>query len=98
MEFRNPSWFDDEAAELRSRHRIASRQSDAGDWPPWDAITTGLVYVRLHGHTRTYISSYGNKELKIWAKHINSWRAQGRDVHVYCDDTDGGAPQRAGAS
>lgn len=29
-------------------------QSDPADWPLWDAITTDLVYVRLHDHRVTY--------------------------------------------
>ncbi|MBI2314165.1 MAG: DUF72 domain-containing protein [Betaproteobacteria bacterium] len=94
LEFRNPSWFESEVAALLAHHRVGACQSDAADWPMWDAVTTDLVYVRLHGHTRTYVSSYGNKELKIWAKRIERWCAEGRGVHVYFDNTDGGAAPR----
>ena len=71
-------------------------QSDAADWPLWDAVTTDLVYVRLHGHAVTYASGYDTGQLKGWAEKIRRWRKQGRDVHVYFDnDAFGAAPRDA---
>ena len=68
--------------------------SDAADWSPWDAVTTDLVYVRLHGHTRTYASRYSHALLEQWADKTRRWLAGGgRDVHVYFDhDSEGAAP------
>ncbi len=90
IEFRDPSWFDGEVAALLAAHRIANAQSDAADWPLWDAVTTDLVYVRLHGHAATYWSRYGARELGTWARRIRRWRDEGRTVHVYFDNTDAG--------
>lgn len=96
IEFRHDSWFDDEVAECLHAHRLAVCQSDAADWALWDAVTTDMVYVRLHGHAVTYASAYGTKELRQWAKRIRRWLRQGRDVHVYFDnDARGAAPQNA---
>jgi uncharacterized protein YecE (DUF72 family) len=93
VEFRHETWFDDEVAERLSRHRIANCISDAADWPRWDAVTTDLVYVRLHGHERTYRSAYSDVELRRWAGKIRRWRRDGRAVHVYFDnDGEGAAP------
>jgi uncharacterized protein YecE (DUF72 family) len=62
----------------------------------WDAITTDMVYVRLHGHTRTYASAYGAASLKKWAARISQWLTEERDVHVYFDnDAEGAAPRDA---
>lgn len=94
MEFRHPSWFDDEVAACLSRHRIANCLSDAADWPMWEAVTTDLVYIRLHGHVQTYASQYGAEELAIWAARMRHWQGQGRDVHAYFDNTAGGAALR----
>ena len=47
--------------------RVAVCMSDAPDWPMWDRVTTDLVYIRLHGHTRKYASSYSKSALKKWA-------------------------------
>jgi uncharacterized protein YecE (DUF72 family) len=50
----------------------------------------------LHGHTRTYASSYSTSELAHWAKRIARWSRQGKDVHVYFDnDAECAAPFNA---
>jgi uncharacterized protein YecE (DUF72 family) len=96
IEFRDRSWFDDEVAELLARQRIAVCQSDAAKWPMWQAITTDLVFVRLHGHESTYASNYQHDSLEQWAGRIRQWLRQRRDVHVYFDnDAKGYAPWNA---
>lgn len=96
IEFRHTSWFNDEVAEVMAAHNLAVCQSDASQWPMWDAVTSDLVYVRLHGHTRTYASSYSRMHLDKWAQKIRRWRDEGHDVHVYFDnDAEGAAPYDA---
>ncbi len=96
IEFRHKSWFDDEIAECLERHAVAVCMSDAPDWPMWDRVTTDLVYVRLHGHTRKYASSYSKAALEKWAMRIRHWLGQKRGVHVYFDnDAEGAAPRNA---
>lgn len=96
IEFRDPSWFDDDIATALAEHRVANCLSDAADWPLWDAVTTDLVYVRLHGHSDTYASRYSRKSLQRWAKRIETWRREKRQVHVYFDnDANGAAPYDA---
>jgi uncharacterized protein YecE (DUF72 family) len=87
IEFRHESWFDDETADCLARANIAVCLSDAEAWPMWDRITSSLVYIRLHGHTQTYVSSYSNAELAYWAERIVQWVRQGKDVHIYFDNT-----------
>jgi uncharacterized protein YecE (DUF72 family) len=96
IEFRHPSWFEHEVAACLGDHRIAVCQSDAADWPMWDAVTTDLVYVRLHGHELTYASGYSEAKLRDWADKLRRWMADGREVHVYFDnDAFGHAPENA---
>jgi len=96
IEFRHPSWFDDEVASCLNKYRIANCISDAADWPMWDLVTTDLVYIRLHGHTRTYASAYHTASLKQWATKIRKWLKEGKEVHVYFDnDGEGAAPRDA---
>jgi len=96
IEFRHKSWFDDQVAECLKRGAVAVCMSDAPDWPMWDRVTTDLVYVRLHGHTRKYASSYSKPTLKKWATHTRCWLKENRDVHVYFDnDAEGAAPKSA---
>jgi uncharacterized protein YecE (DUF72 family) len=99
VEFRHDSWFTPQIAQLLGAHRVAACQSDAADWPMWaDIVTTDLVYVRLHGHTATYRSSYSAPSLRRWAERIRRWTSEGRSAHVYFDNTDRGhAPRNAAA-
>ncbi len=87
IEFRDTSWFDAEVADCLRHHAIAVCQSDAAGWPMWQEVTTDLVYVRLHGHDATYVSAYGKTALRAWAGRIRNWLDEGRDVHVYFDNT-----------
>ena len=96
IEFRHESWFDAEVADCLREFRVAVCQSDAADWPLWDAVTTDLVYVRLHGHAVTYASGYSESQLREWATKIHRWGRKGFDVHVYFDnDAFGRAPRDA---
>lgn len=96
IEFRHPSWFDDEVADCLSEYSIANCQPDAADWPMWHAVTTNLVYVRLHGHTRTYTSTYRKSVLEKWATDAQKWIKAERSVHIYFDnDAKGVAPKNA---
>lgn len=96
MEFRHPSWFDEEVAQCLENYAVANCQSDAADWPLWDAVTTDLVYIRLHGHSRTYASNYNRTALTAWADKLLAWMGEGRQVHVYFDnDAEGAAPRNA---
>ena len=96
VEFRHTSWFDEEVTACMRAHRLAVCMSDAADWPLWEAVTTDVVYVRLHGHTRTFASAYSAAQLDSWAKRTVAWIQEGRQVHVYFDnDAEGAAPRDA---
>jgi uncharacterized protein YecE (DUF72 family) len=96
IEFRHKSWFDDQIAECLKRHAVAVCMSDAPDWPMWEEVTTDVVYIRLHGHTRKYASSYSKPALEKWATRIWRWLKENRAVHVYFDnDAEGAAPRNA---
>lgn len=91
VEFRDYSWFDDDTAQRLAAHRVAAVISDAPRWPMWDAVTTDLVYVRLHGRPTLYASSYDAVALAAWAARVAAWRSEGRAVHLYFDNTMAGA-------
>ena len=96
IEFRHKSWFDNEVTDCLCRHAIAVCMSDAPDWPMWEEVTTDLVYIRLHGHTRKYASSYTKPSLRKWATRIRCWLKENRAVHVYFDnDAECAAPRNA---
>ncbi|MGZ4970125.1 MAG: DUF72 domain-containing protein [Methylobacter sp.] len=87
IEFRHKSWFNDQTADCLAQAEIAICLSDAATWPIWDRVSSNLVYIRLHGHTQTYVSSYGESELAYWAERLARWTGQGKEVHVYFDNT-----------
>jgi uncharacterized protein YecE (DUF72 family) len=96
LELRHRSWFIPEIAARLRDAGVAVCLSDAPDFPMWREVTTDLVYVRLHGHTRKYASSYSAASLRAWADDVQRWLAEGRDVHVYLDnDAEGHAVQNA---
>ena len=96
VELRHPSWHVAEVAAVLERHRLANVLSDAPSFPLWDAVTTDLVYVRLHGHEEIYVSAYDDPALDGWAERCRGWLAEGRSVHVYFDnDAKGAAPDDA---
>jgi len=77
IEFRHESWFNEKTEKLLISHNTVPCVSDAADWPIWLTISSGLLYVRLHGHTQTYSSHYTTPQLRQWAErisgHKNSW-------------------------
>ena len=96
LELRHSSWFVDSVADRLREARVAVCMGDAPDFPMWRAVTTDLVYVRLHGHTRKYASSYSLPHLRRWAADIERWTDEGREVHVYFDnDAEGHAVKNA---
>ncbi len=96
MEFRHRSWFDAETRAVLEDYRLATCISDAPRWPLWDAVTSSLAYVRLHGHERLYATAYGEEGLRPWAEKTRGWLEAGIDVHVYFDnDAEGAAPEDA---
>ncbi len=67
LELRHRSWFTDDIAKIMRANNIAVCMGDAPDFPMWKQVTSDLVYVRLHGHTRKYASSYSETSLQAWA-------------------------------
>lgn len=98
LEVRHPSFTEhaEDFLDLLRRHRIGVVVADAaGLWPSFDAVTSPVVYVRLHGDTELYVSGYGEEALQDWAGRIRRWR-QEADVYVYFDnDTKVHAPHDA---
>jgi uncharacterized protein YecE (DUF72 family) len=96
LEFRSATYCTDEAFALLREHDIACVVADsAGRWPMAEAVTSDLVYVRLHGDTELYTSGYADAALDRWADRCRRWSEQG-DVVVYFDnDAKGFAPHDA---
>lgn len=67
MEFRHPSWFEDDAAlESLGEHRVALAVIDQDDFASPVRCTTSWSYVRLHR------MDYSGEDLARWAKSIEA--------------------------
>jgi uncharacterized protein YecE (DUF72 family) len=90
FEFRDPSWFNDEAYALLERHNAAFCIYHLhGDLSP-KRITSDLVYVRLHGPVGRYQGKYNDDELRSWSGDLSGWAEDGKDVYCYFDNDEAG--------
>ena len=83
FEFREASWFNDEVYEVLHRHKAALCIYHMAGWDSPMEVTTNFVYVRMHGAESTYGGSYSDAALATWARRINHWRSESKDVYVY---------------
>lgn len=87
VECRDPSWWTDRVLDLLARHQAAFVAFDlAGSCSPRVA-TAGFVYARLHGHAERYRGPYPPDRLADWAGWLGARRDEGRDAHLYFDNT-----------
>ena len=83
LEPRDASWLSDDAIAALRERGIALCVIDAPKWPTRGAVTADFVYLRFHGQTRLYGSSYDDVALKAWAERIRAWRDANLDVYAY---------------
>lgn len=86
LEVRHTSFLTDDFPHLLREHDIGVVVADsAGLYPVFDATTSDVVYVRLHGDTELYVSGYTPAALDAWAERVRGW-AREHDVYVYFDN------------
>jgi uncharacterized protein YecE (DUF72 family) len=96
LEFRDPSWLNQEAYRLLTDHGVAFCIYEfAGQLSPQE-VTASFVYIRLHGPRGPYQGNYEAQTLAGWAGEISAWTSQGKEVFCYFDNDEAGyAPQNA---
>ena len=77
LEVRHPDHLCDEVAAIARRHRVALAVSDAAAWSRTEEITSGFVYVRLHGPHDLYTSGYDDGALSWWSARVRRWNGGG---------------------
>jgi uncharacterized protein YecE (DUF72 family) len=86
LEVRHPSFETPDFVRQLREHDIGLVVADtAGKWPAFTQVTSDLVYVRLHGAERLYVSGYTPAALRSWTRKINAWKRR-YDVFVYFDN------------
>ena len=96
MEFRHPSWYDDDVLRALGGRRVALCQHDKSGSGIEGAALGPLMYVRFHGTSGHYHGSYGDAVLERWATRLaRAWR-DGQDVYAYFNnDPDAAATHNA---
>jgi len=84
IEFRHTSWFTPEVRELLRYYNAAQVVNDSPNrWPADKHVTADVAYIRFHGSTWLYRSSYTDKELEVWANFIVKTCASCAHVFAY---------------
>jgi uncharacterized protein YecE (DUF72 family) len=90
LEFRDPTWLNQEACRLLEKHGAAFCIYElAGRLSPKE-VTADFVYIRLHGPGDAYQGRYDRQTLAGWAEAISAWTAQGLTVFCYFDNDEVG--------
>jgi uncharacterized protein YecE (DUF72 family) len=82
FEFRDESWFCNEAFRILEEFRFAFCIAHGSGLPFIEKTTSNFIYVRLHGGEVLYGSDYSDKELNQWKGKIQDWRKK-KTVFVY---------------
>lgn len=95
-EFRHESWFSTDVYRLLSRLGTALCIGDSGRYPRRDVLTADFAYVRFHGRSRLFASSYTRAELREEAEKLADYLREGYDSYVYFNnDAEGHAVANA---
>jgi uncharacterized protein YecE (DUF72 family) len=96
IEFRDPSWLDEEVFKLLRRHGVANVALSSTAMPKCLEITARFVYVRFHGLDGGAAHDYTDRELRPWAKFLRHAARKGVDAFVYFNnDVNTRAPSNA---
>ncbi|HTL54874.1 MAG TPA: DUF72 domain-containing protein [Candidatus Limnocylindrales bacterium] len=83
IEFRHPSWVDEEVFHLLRNHRAAHVSLSSLAMPTNLTVTSDLVYIRFHGLEGGAAHDYTRDELKPWAAHIRRQAEAGKTVYAF---------------
>ncbi len=80
FEFRDSTWWNDEAYKALQKYNAAFCIYDmAGEGPP-DVVTSETIYIRFHG---ARLGHYDDRQLKSWAQKIDRWNKDHKEVFCY---------------
>ncbi|HET6956297.1 MAG TPA: DUF72 domain-containing protein, partial [Vicinamibacterales bacterium] len=95
LEFREPSWYNDEVFALLERAGVALCLHDMTGSQTGKMAIGPLVYVRFHGPAR-YTGRYDDRVLEDWAEWLAGQMRYGRHIFAYFNnDAAGHAPRDA---
>lgn len=90
FEFRNQTWHIPEIYSLLKLYNAAYCIFELNGFRTHPEVTADFVYVRLHGPGKAYQGNYSSSDLRDWARTIENWVGQKREVFVYFDNDQAG--------
>jgi uncharacterized protein YecE (DUF72 family) len=83
LEFRHRSWLDEGVFEILRRHKVGLCVFDMPELTCPLAATANFAYIRFHGSTGLYSSSYSDQELAGWAKGLGGLAPEVKAAYIY---------------
>lgn len=83
FEFRHESWFKEPVYTLLRAHQAALCIADSPRYPRRNIVTADFSYIRFHGPTKLFASTYPRQKLETEARLIERYLRDGLDVYVY---------------
>ncbi len=83
IEFRHPSWLDNEIFELLGQFNVAHCIVSMPNFPTLVKQTADFAYIRMHGGSALYRSNYSQAELRTCAGWIKGFLKENLDVYTY---------------
>lgn len=83
VEFRHPSWMDEETFALLRQHDVANVWISSLRMPKDHTITSDFVFLRFHGLQGGAYHDYTDEELRPWAEQLVKAARRGRRAFVY---------------
>jgi uncharacterized protein YecE (DUF72 family) len=83
IEVRNASFATPQFLALARRRGVAIVLAGDSRFPEIPEATAPFVYARIMGTAANRKAGYSGPALDAWAKRINAWSAEGRDVFLY---------------
>jgi uncharacterized protein YecE (DUF72 family) len=97
LEVRHNTWLTHDALNLMAKHNIGLVISQSDKFFPYsEMVTAKNVYVRFHGPSALYASSYSDEQLKYFAGKFKKWVKEGHTIWAFFNnDIHGYAPKDA---
>ncbi len=83
VEFRHKSWYNSETYELLKEFNVSFCIHDFDQKPTPRICTANAVYMRFHGTNGHYAGSYSDEKLNEYAKLIDNFLGERKEVFCY---------------
>lgn len=83
IEFRSRYWFTEETYVLLRKYNVALVAANSSRYPGVREVTADISYIRMHGPTTLFASSYSDEQLQELAEYITDISPDVTRIYVY---------------